>query len=1407
MIDRQASSYQSQDYKNKLRFLDALRDFYDDCHIDFKAAKMGWATDCIAGLNDGNSNCVGNGLYTFVGDSCTTNEECHTGSCDIDGIYHGCAGKCVQKQSEIFPSIKGILLNREPRIESNISPEWRDYNCPDHQDIWYEVMWLKIRGEIGHIEYDGFSYKFYREEQNGRLNTDPDALASCGQDCTQEGVSCGVCSTTNYKTMNGNSNSFKYALAHCMADEACYGVGNNADSFGKYHYWTPEESPLYFRFDPNGKEIWIKNPFTSSIKLFEAKSFTEQCKELSKVEPTISSPNKGDTVTKIAIDGEPIDDCIVSGDILDSNNMQMTLARGLKGIVNGICDYPNQQRDETPWVYRPMIENVVQKFDEPHEEFQIAGYPFVNDWGFDPDTGITTVRDIDNPEIKSLRNCEVLPDFTLRCATCDCFQDATQGFFAGPMCEACSVGYATKNCKKICPGFDGKNIHTICSGNGVCNFGKKGTGRCMCGGMGGSANDGGSIDIYKDQDGRPKSAMQSWCTLWKDDLDGCDRQANCYSSGQSCNSIQDSDMEDFSSLNDKYAVPMTYPRPIDYTYYFVKYRDFSTWIWPHKKSVYSRYSVGQDISMKGLSNRGPETARDKGYGPVPGYASWHPDTAVISHRYYDEQTDGYHFIDPVITGGNERTMVDANRVEHQNLYEAKQYCNSVYECPGIEITTFNDVRKFWSIPNGAIMSQNVNDNYKTYVKNRKGEEGCLDFQRCGQDGGTSGTQYHIEIDDRLNYVCPGNTVNSNPLLKDYPIGEPIMDRNYPTNGGESSILWADKNLARWFGVDFFSGCCRCGGGYRGHGIPEPAVRWLHSPDTNNQCKNTFSISPTTTEENILREETSVEHKNNPTLLDGGYTAASNNICEWACHNGYPMIPDIHDLVYQLDNPQFFIDKVYSGCCSCAAYADGRPTDGSFWHFRMNSEKVASNIVENRRITPMPGHLICSVANGQCANTVSNTASPSFWYTWGGTDPMSPWWSPRAYSSDNLAAKVNLPNKFANFASRYDQFKEDSFRLCPGGDETQCENDCKLCKNSHTGFNCAGVCHQCLMGGNCIAEPTPDGSTLCNCPSDSLDSRSGCCPVGFSLLLGSDVLERPQTVAGIKAGITTFFERNRGTYSNAASAYFVDPTIPYTEDDAVRDWDPSFDQYMDYAFAEDSSAAPATVDLNAAEPYYVTGYKNLKLTQIQAGCYPCPNMMTIWGLCDRELGEGEKCSEEETELTQEKMWEFSTELTNEIASQYNIWLLRPMPFQFSPQKFPFPYGFQKELDYGEYGSIYGYSVIGVRITGLYGTGLNVKAPGIYPNTNPLGYEMVEDAKKECDKYPDCKYIVNIVPGKGQPPLPSGEERLWLDGDAIGSALRPDDEGIFNQMSERQIGVYQFQGKARIADLSVVKELVL
>ena len=207
--------------------------------------------------------------------------------------------------------------------------------------------------------------------------------------------------------------------------------------------------------------------------------------------------------------------------------------------VNELCEIPSQQEDEIPWVQRPMVESFVQKFDEPAEEFKIGGYPFVYDWGFDTSTGITTVRDIDAPTIVSDRRCEILPNFVLRCATCDCFQDKTQGYFAGPACQACSFGYATSTCKKRCPGYDGVRVETVCSGNGVCNMGIDGTGRCLCGGMGGMSSVGGTMPLYKDVDIRPREAESQWCAVWSNNVEKCEKQPYCWMDGESCRPTHD----------------------------------------------------------------------------------------------------------------------------------------------------------------------------------------------------------------------------------------------------------------------------------------------------------------------------------------------------------------------------------------------------------------------------------------------------------------------------------------------------------------------------------------------------------------------------------------------------------------------------------------------------------------------------------------------------------------------------------------------------------------------------------------------------------------------------------------------------------------------------------------------------
>ena len=139
------------------------------------------------------------------------------------------------------------------------------------------------------------------------------------------------------------------------------------------------------------------------------------------------------------------------------------------------------------------------------------------------------------------------------------------------MCTACRRGYATKTCKKICPGYDGKNDDTICSGNGVCNFGIEGTGRCMCGGKGGvSSITGINTNLYKDQDFKPHSANDEWCNIYRGDGLNCNLQPYCYYEEEtsSCISFQ-------YNSEARPSVAVNYPIQHEYPYYVVKYRQFS----------------------------------------------------------------------------------------------------------------------------------------------------------------------------------------------------------------------------------------------------------------------------------------------------------------------------------------------------------------------------------------------------------------------------------------------------------------------------------------------------------------------------------------------------------------------------------------------------------------------------------------------------------------------------------------------------------------------------------------------------------------------------------------------------------------------------------------------------------------
>ena len=300
------------------------------------------------------------------------------------GRWHGCQGVCVQPNPEDFPSKKGLLIDKEPKREIDISQDWKDWNCPKNQDMWYDTMWVQLEGEIGHITFDGAQYQYEREEQDARLGGTSEKKSS------------------NYVL----ADSLIHAQALCDADENCYGVTAEPDSHGRYAIWTPVEQPLYYRYVLGGKKIWVKNPFTSALGVFEASKSTDECADLvTATNGQINTPSQYD-MNK---------DCKVYGVVQDAKGDPYTLSRAMRGADNGVCSVPNQQKDETPWVRRPMISGVTQKYDEPNPEYKVGGYGYVYDWGYDEKTGITTVRDLYAPTVVSVKKCEVMPDFTLRC--------------------------------------------------------------------------------------------------------------------------------------------------------------------------------------------------------------------------------------------------------------------------------------------------------------------------------------------------------------------------------------------------------------------------------------------------------------------------------------------------------------------------------------------------------------------------------------------------------------------------------------------------------------------------------------------------------------------------------------------------------------------------------------------------------------------------------------------------------------------------------------------------------------------------------------------------------------------------------------------------------------------------------
>eukprot|EP01012_Entosiphon_sulcatum_P050439 TRINITY_DN6927_c0_g1_i5.p1 TRINITY_DN6927_c0_g1~~TRINITY_DN6927_c0_g1_i5.p1 ORF type:complete len:2425 (+),score=246.00 TRINITY_DN6927_c0_g1_i5:6684-13958(+) len=57
---------------------------------------------------------------------------------------------------------------------------------------------------------------------------------------------------------------------------------------------------------------------------------------------------------------------------------------------------------------------------------------------------------------------------------CLCLSDSVHGFWGGSNCDTCIYGFYGSKCLGVCPGYP------PCGGNGVCDYGREGSGKCTC---------------------------------------------------------------------------------------------------------------------------------------------------------------------------------------------------------------------------------------------------------------------------------------------------------------------------------------------------------------------------------------------------------------------------------------------------------------------------------------------------------------------------------------------------------------------------------------------------------------------------------------------------------------------------------------------------------------------------------------------------------------------------------------------------------------------------------------------------------------------------------------------------------------------------------------------------------------
>ena len=728
------------------------------------------------------------------------------------------------------------------------------------------------------------------------------------------------------------------------------------------------------------------------------------------------------------------------------------------------CEIPSQQRSEQPWVYRPFIYDFEQRYDEPLANQTWEGMG--ND--------ITVVADISAPTSISIRTCEIHPDFVLRCPTCSCFYGRVHGFFDGPNCEQCARGYATETCNVKCPGFDGKNIATACSGMGLCNMGKDGTGKCLCGGTGGDRFGDRVLPIYRDVDAPYGGGTHDFCAVWRTQPQ-CDNQMGCVWNMR-CLPKRSQTVR---------AVPSPPLLPFEPTYFIGEYREFSTFLWPQTT---------------------PDVVLD--------LEQW--SAGVVTNSENEVQCVDF----PGVDCDPSRVFLFYNTGTF-NIGTSKTLADM---CPkdSVDLTELAFVRE------------------KDFVLMEK-YTGVWLFADTYDDVPASSAEecktICVERSDCTAVLFYGSCQVFNTYV--------TMNETHPVHNIAPADLTSYIKTSRDV-TSLFKACCRCGGGQRAHGLPTSALKVASSYDASctDTWKNSCSTFPYCRNGGVA------------TFMDIDWNAFRDrdgitpDIGCCACGGGTPTdipaecgVPVYETLVDEACTDTTVTSAASQSACeatcsievTCTAYG----WDGSCTHSTsLDTVQGVGNTCYRKQNFERCKGWQCADAVGAICTSCDGDARESCCQCGGGVYSNAPVVPFRVRANPETtkqifptsvsqierrtASKINFPYEFAGVDTIRQQRRRGTSVCpdCPDADCNKCPNDCALCINGFSGYNCGDRCGTCVLGGTCVSEPT-DGVTLCDCPSSSSSSRHNCCPNGFVLLSNDQALTRPTQVGGISAGLSIY----------------------------------------------------------------------------------------------------------------------------------------------------------------------------------------------------------------------------------------------------------------------------------------------